>query len=598
MKAQPRPKPLPPRPAPQPVAPPPANRPAPAQARPQGTPAPTGSRPPPARNTPPGGHPAPATAKPVQAPAAAPIQKGTTPSATGPAKPENSPAFCANPAVQAHSGKSGYASSEAPAAGPSETRPTPTPTPSQQTSGPNPLKTGQLSESDGVGAVKAHRGNSGFIRAGGPKDELHAGRQGDSTVHATTNYKKPSPTATNPTAPTPPGGKPSDLEVRVQNLGPGDKIVQGAGGFVGLGGGEVGANTSTEIAASDKVGPNGKPESYTVTTGKGMNAGPTAAGTVELGPVGVGAEGKVLAGAGGKTEYTAKTPEDAARIAQILGKENPVTDPKMQMIQGPGQVRTREEQAFLDKHLTAREFSLKADGAAEAKAALGVSAGAGGELTGRVEYANGKPSAVVVRQTVGANGGAGLNARGEKAAKGGENDSAHAPVAGANGSRTAEMETRIPVGPGFDEKAFERNPLSQAQHLQTDKAESKLTVSSKQSGGVLGNGVSETRSTSAKGNPQQLAQTFGQVVGGDPQAIDRLAAQTSVEEKVVRTRTSGVSIGGEVGIAGVGVGGSYTDVTEDNEVVPQPAPAPAGGRSHGAPAGAPLAAPADDGDGD
>jgi hypothetical protein len=592
MKTQPRPRPLPPpppRPAPQPVA-----------ARPQGgRPAATPNRPPAAQTPPPSGQTPPAAAKPAQAPAAEPLKKSSTPAAPGPAKPENSPAFCANPAVQAHSGKSGYAS-EAPAASQPEARPTPTPAPQAPTA--NPLKTGQFSESDGVGAVKAHGGNSDFMRAGGPKDELHAGRQGDSTVHATTNYKKPSPTsanppaAANPAAPTPPQGKPSDLEGRVRNLGPGDKIVQGAGGFVGFGGGEVGANTSTEIAASDKLGRDGKPESYTVTTGKGMNAGPTADGSVNLGPVGVGAEGKALVGAGGKTEYTAKTPEDAARIAQILGKQNPITDPKMQMIQGPGEVRTREEQAFLDKHLTAREFSLKADGSAEAKAALGVSAGAGGELTGRVEYTDGKPSAVVVRQTVGANGGAGLNARGEKPGKGDKSDSAHVPVAGLSGGRTAEMETRIPVGPGFDEKAFERNPLSQAQHLQTSKAESKLTLSSKQSGGALGNGVSETRSTSAKGNPQQLAQTFGQVVAGDPQAMERLSAQTSVEQKVVRTRTSGVSVGGEVGIAGVGVGGSYTDVTEDNETVPQPAPAPASGSSHGAPAGAPLSAPAYGGD--
>jgi hypothetical protein len=192
---------------------------------------------------------------------------------------------------------------------------------------------------------------------------------------------------------------PLNIGKQVGQLGPGDTYTLGAGA-------SATAELAVEAAGEIQVTRNAN---GTYTVAGGANAA-----------VGVGLTDDIdgTVGAGAKVEYTFNNPRDAARAAEILAKAAASTaiigtGPGALVGALPGVRPSAEDMRFLGQNISAVELSGAA--AASLGVELPVNVGhltpaagikANATQTARIEFENGKPSALVLQNSLGAEGSA------------------------------------------------------------------------------------------------------------------------------------------------------------------------------------------------
>jgi hypothetical protein len=324
-----------------------------------------------------------------------------------------------------------------------------------------------------------------------------------------------------------------DVKGNIQKLGAGDKYTVGAkAGGGGFGGGadvkyktEVEAVPLTDSAGKPVLDTNGQPKlKYTVTI--------DGEGAAAL----LGGDGKLALGAGGKVEFSFKTPEEAARAVDLAlrlpgsGYSNPT--PGM----NDDKHLTGEEYEFLKSNMSAVE--MRGTAAAEFSTELGLTPGLASTLglegsvesTMRVEF---NPPAVVMKE------------QGQVAAKAGVavgGGGASVGVAGTNAKITVASEQRYELPPGTDLNALQSDPVGTVKRVGTaamTPVSEKLTLTQEMEGQVAGNGggykqqlvITEGASEAATAGVVKLAQS------GDWQAAVRAGGDKAAGEYTVTTFT-------------------------------------------------------------
>ncbi len=355
------------------------------------------------------------------------------------------------------------------------------------------------------------------------------------------------------------GADPFALKENLDKLDPGDKWTMSSGLTTKGGVVDVGGANSISIQASKERTESGKPKSFTVSETNELGvAGKLSPGAST--PVGtVGAEASLSTGGSQKTEYRADTKEDAEKLAQILRKPE-----KLEGVanQDPASFRSDADKKFLEARKSAEEFSLNGSASGSAEAGLGVSASVGTEKSARVEYENGKPSTLVLKEKAVVDAQAGWDPSAKSEAQG---HSAHIPVFGGTGAIEAKQETRIPLKDGFDPAKFLAHPQSMAQKLDAANATTTLTATGKLNGSALGNGSEGRVSVSVKGKPSELGDTFRKLASGDPQGLEALNNNAEAELKISKIDRSGLTVNPGAKVAGVGANTLFSSIRERNE---------------------------------
>ncbi|NOK22452.1 hypothetical protein [Corallococcus carmarthensis] len=361
-------------------------------------------------------------------------------------------------------------------------------------------------------------------------------------------------------------GSKADLE----SMKPGDKYST-SGGFDG-GFKEGRLQTRAQIEVSCEEGMRTNP-----TTGE-REPGPNYRLSMDseiLGGVGFDngkLDAKLLVGGGGKVEFKFETPEDVVRANRIMDRMKT----GMQCnIAGAADMPPPEDIAWLRGKMAAVE--LRGTGAAQVAAEFPVPAGPlnSGDVNGklrsdrtvRIEFPEGKPPEVVIKDTaqVEVGGGLGRKMEAKKTLVG--PDAMKFPLEGGvkvggtlKGAGKLEVETRYPLPAGVSVDDVMKDPkgtLGPAMKEMAANQKSKVTLSVEGAGLVQGNGKGTSYEVSIEGNPSTLAKngTFGKLLEGDvPGAFKTAGKDATVEYKSTTYTQKGVSMspGFKVGPVKVG----------------------------------------------
>jgi hypothetical protein len=341
------------------------------------------------------------------------------------------------------------------------------------------------------------------------------------------------------------------LESNIQRLGDGDKFAFTLGGDASLGavvGGTVYGKAKVEIERKDEKGN----KKYTVSV-------EGEAGLGIVGEVGgkTGVFGSASAslqqtyGAASKVEFSFDSPEDAARAAEILAKQNLATaQPSLAPFVKP----SAEEYEFLQKNLASIE--LRGNGAAQLAGDLGIGdedqalIGAFGEANAKletgvkIEFQNGSPSAVVIKS------GAEFEVKGSAAVGAG---------AVASGKGTVSQEMKYPLPQGLSWSDFATDPSGAVRKVGASlmATEQKVTVQQEYDGSALGVGRGLRSQVEYSGKPgtipvDQIAQRMkAGDLGG---AVAAAGNHVNVNMYVAPYTSQGFNFSPSVSFFGTGVG--------------------------------------------
>ncbi|RKI05227.1 hypothetical protein [Corallococcus sp. AB038B] len=357
----------------------------------------------------------------------------------------------------------------------------------------------------------------------------------------------------------------------IESMKPGDKFST-SGGFDG--GYKIGRlQTRAQIEVSCEEGMRTHP-----TTGA-REPGPNYRLSIDsevLGGVGFEnskLDAKLLAGGGGKVEFKFETPAEVARANRIMDR---MKTGMQANIAGAADMPPKEDIEWLQSKMAAVE--LRGTGAAQFAADIPVPGGplvnnldvggkARSDRTVRIEFPEGKPPEVVIKDAVQVEvgGGPNRNLEVDKSIVG--PDRMKLPIKGGvkvgaslKGSGKLEVETRIPLPTGAKTDEILKDPKAALGPALKDLAansRSKVTLTVEGAGLVQGNGKGTSYEVSIEGNPGTLVKNgaFGKLLEGDvPGAFKTAGEDTKVEYKETSYTQRGVSMapGFKVGPVKVG----------------------------------------------
>ncbi|HVE83424.1 MAG TPA: hypothetical protein VND93_11275, partial [Myxococcales bacterium] len=247
-----------------------------------------------------------------------------------------------------------------------------------------------------------------------------------------------------------------DYRSNINALQEGDRYQLGLGAEVKVGVGKGFADGDLEVRRTA--------DGYTVSASGRVGAGALAEAGGELGPLRATATAEATQALGGRVEMSFRTADEAARATEILLRQaaaagaatNPAAAAAAPLLQ-PG----RDDLRYLADHVSAVELNSTAAGTVAAGLGLGdkdspVFAGIQGRAgveqaqTARLEFQGGRPSALVLRQDLGASVEGRLGA-GIGSGQGDDRVTGRAADVVAGGVRgNIRVETRLPLPQNFD----------------------------------------------------------------------------------------------------------------------------------------------------
>ncbi|MBN8231232.1 hypothetical protein JYK02_27305 [Corallococcus macrosporus] len=284
-------------------------------------------------------------------------------------------------------------------------------------------------------------------------------------------------------------------------------------------------------------------------------------------------DAKLLAGGGGKVEFKFETPQEAARATAIMDR----LKTGMQCnIAGTADMPPPEDLAWLRGKMAAVE--LRGTGAAQVAAEFPVPAGPlanSGDVNGklradrtvRIEFPEGKPPELVIKDTAQVEVGGGVGRKMEAKGTLVGPDRMKIPLeAGTKvggtvkGSGKLEIETRYPLPTGVNVDDVLKDPKGTLGPAMKDMAanqKSKVTLSVEGAALVQGNGKGTSYEVSIEANPSTLVKngTFDKLLEGDvPGAFNTAGKDATVEYKQTNYTQRGVTMapGFKVGPVKVG----------------------------------------------
>ncbi|HLL02196.1 MAG TPA: hypothetical protein VK539_16535 [Myxococcaceae bacterium] len=390
----------------------------------------------------------------------------------------------------------------------------------------------------------------------------------------------------------------ASLNRQVDSLKPGEHVKVGLSAEGDVSG--VGLKGKGELEVKHAKDANGQGDGYTVSVngelGVGLVGKLGATGAAEVG-------GSAFLNGGAKVELKFATAEEAKRAADIIAKSTLVgatgaANPMLAPVTGAAANQVLgnplSDLKDLGKNLNAVEFKLGID--AEGSASVGVDglenaatasakAGINGSLgqTGRLEFKEGQPTKLAVKQTWQAGGEAG-GSLGLGLPKS-ESGSVSLPTnasAGAKGSFKVEFEQTFELPKDFDAQSLLKDPAGATRQLaQTARAthEGKLTLTDSREAhakalGVGGRTGSEVK-VELKGKVQDLANSgaFESAVQGDfakaySQLQGSVQSKATVQDKT--TASTDLGIGFHAGAAGgeVGLHSERTHLGQEQQLSP------------------------------
>ncbi|GMU08932.1 hypothetical protein [Corallococcus caeni] len=284
-------------------------------------------------------------------------------------------------------------------------------------------------------------------------------------------------------------------------------------------------------------------------------------------------DAKLLAGGGGKVEFKFETPDEVVRANRIMDR----LKTGMQCnIAGAADMPPPEDLAWLRGKMAAVE--LRGTGAAQVAAEFPVPAGPlanSGDVNGklrsdrtvRIEFPEGKPPEVVIKDSaqVEVGGGLGRKLEAKKTIVG--PDRMKLPLEGGvkvggsiKGGGKLEIETRYPLPAGVSVDDVMKDPkgtLGPAMKEMAANQKSKVTLAVEGNALVQGNGKGTSYEVSIEANPSTLVKngTFDKLLEGDvPGAFKTAGQDATVEYKQTTYTQKGVSMspGFKVGPVKVG----------------------------------------------
>lgn len=390
----------------------------------------------------------------------------------------------------------------------------------------------------------------------------------------------------------------ASLNRQVDSLKPGEHVKVGLSAEGDVSG--VGLKGKGELEVKHAKDANGQGDGYTVSVngelGVGLVGKLGGTGAAEVG-------GSAFLNGGAKVELKFATAEEAKRAADIIAKSTLVgataaANPMLAPVTGAAANQVLgnpvSDLKDLGKNLNAVEFKLGID--AEGSGNVGVEglenaatasakAGINGSLgqTGRLEFKDGQPTKLAVKQTWQAGGEAG-GSLGLGLPKS-ESGSLSLPTnasAGAKGSFKVEFEQTFELPKDFDAQSLLKDPAGATRQLaQTARAthEGKLTLTDSREAhakalGVGGRTGSEVK-VELKGKVQDLANSgaFESAVQGDfakaySQLQSTVQAKATVQDKT--TANTDLGIGFHAGAAGgeVGLHSERTHLGQEQQLSP------------------------------
>lgn len=377
-------------------------------------------------------------------------------------------------------------------------------------------------------------------------------------------------------------GEAVDYRRNIEQLGPGDRYTVQLGGNASVEGGKVYGRGAIEVQRQT----DGR---YTVSASGeagggvygelGGRAGMRASGTAEA-----------TLGAGGRVEMTFNTAAEAQRATEILMRNAASGAAQAagnaSQIPGSGIVGnvashalapSAEDNRWLAGHTSAVE--LRGTAAAEISGGLGLADeqtrllgafGRGavrGESAVRMEFNNGHPSALVLRDQVTAEVGAGA---GVGLQTGAGNDGGTLGVGlGGTGQAQLTMERRYTLPSGLDADAVMRNPaqaLSSAAQQIRGSEQRTLGMQLDVQGQAAGNGGGLRAQLQFQGNTDQVLTpaVMQRAMGGDlGGALRQAGDQVTVSGNITPYAQTGVSLSPALSVMGFGVGVEAQAIRQD-----------------------------------
>lgn len=390
----------------------------------------------------------------------------------------------------------------------------------------------------------------------------------------------------------------ASLNRQVDSLKPGEHVKVGLSAEGDVSG--VGLKGKGELEVKHAKDANGQGDGYTVSVngelGVGLVGKLGATGAADVG-------GSAFLNGGAKVELKFATAEEAKRAADTIAKSTLVgatgaANPMLAPVTGAAANQVLgnplSDLKDLGKNLNAVEFKLGID--AEGSASVGVDglenaatasakAGVNGSLgqTGRLEFKDGQPTKLAVKQTWQAGGevGGSLGLGLPKSESGSVSLPTNAS-AGAKGSFKVEFEQTFELPKDFDAQSLLKDPAGATRQLaQTARAthEGKLTLTDSREAhakalGVGGRTGSEVK-VELKGKVQDLANSgaFESAVQGDfakaySQLQGTVQSKATVQDKT--TASTDLGIGFHAGAAGgeVGLHSERTHLGQEQQLNP------------------------------
>ncbi|RKG83555.1 hypothetical protein D7V88_23815 [Corallococcus terminator] len=355
-----------------------------------------------------------------------------------------------------------------------------------------------------------------------------------------------------------------DAQKQIESMKPGDKYSLSGGFDGGFKMGRLNTKAQYEVScdAEEKTDPNtGAKEKKPVYT-LSMDAevlggiGPGKVKALDL---------KALGGGGGKVEYKLDTPQDVARAQDILGRMQSGAECNIGLTPRPQP--SAEDLEWLQSKMSA----LEVRGASVAQVAVeldlkgtladSVSGGikGRGEKSLRIEYKDGKPSEIVLKENMQVELSGGLSkGLGPKGTLTGP-DNMKLPFEGGislggsgkvNGK--VEMETRYPIPSGVTVDKLLEDPkgtLGAAKEEMGAGKKSKVTLSMEGSGTYQGNGAGVAVEVSIEGNSRKLQESgaLGRLLTGDvPGSLKAAGKDADVSLKATPYTQKGIALAPEI----------------------------------------------------
>ncbi|MCY1034819.1 hypothetical protein OV207_25450 [Corallococcus sp. BB11-1] len=369
-----------------------------------------------------------------------------------------------------------------------------------------------------------------------------------------------------------------DAKKQIESMKPGDKYSLSGGFDGGIKLGRLNTKAQYEVSCDaeektdPKTGATQKKPVYTLSMDAEVLGG---IGTSKL----KGLELKALGGGGGKVEYKLDTPEDVARAQDIMGRVQ--SGAECNIAGTPRPPPSQEDMDWLQSKMSAMEVRgasvAQLTTELDLKGTLVDSAGADvkgrGEKSLRIEFKDGKPSELVLKENLQVELSGSLSkGLGTKGTVTGP-DNMKLPFEGGvslggtgkvNGK--VEMETRFPIPSGVTvDKLLEdpRGTLGSAKEQMGAGKKSKVTLSLDGAGTYQGNGVGMAVEVSIEGNSRKLQESgaLERLLTGDvPGSLKAAGKDAEVSLKATPYSQKGISLAPEIKV------GPYFDASWELEV--------------------------------